>query len=67
MAIHDFDIEMVNVSIVLAQYRIVNRLICNISVSVTKKRYATVTNEMHHSVTPELLAGKRGIDLEKSK
>ena len=58
MSIHDFDGSMVNVSIGLAQYLMVERLIGNIRVYMTKNRYATITNEKHHSVTPELLASK---------
>ena len=44
MAIHDFDIVMVNLSIGLAQYIVVDRLIGNIRVSITKKGYAKFTN-----------------------
>ena len=48
MAIHDFDIVMVNVSIRLAQDIMVDRIIGNIRVSMTKKGYATITNERQH-------------------
>ena len=58
MAIHDFDIAMVNVSIGLYQYIMVYRLIGNIRVYMNKNRYETITNERHHSVTAELLARK---------
>ena len=54
MAIHDFDRAMVNLLIVLDQYLMVDSLIGNIRVSMTKKGYATITNERHHLVTPEL-------------
>ena len=56
MAIHDFYRAMMNFSIWLAQDLIVDRLVGNIRVSMTKKWDATITNEMHHSETPELLA-----------
>ena len=36
----------------------VDSLIVNIIVSMTKRGYAKITNERHHSVTPELLASK---------
>ena len=52
MAIHDFNIAMENVSIGLAQYLMMYMIIWNISVSMTKKGYAPVTNESHHLVTP---------------
>ena len=58
MAIHDFDRAMANVSIRLAKYIVVDRLIGNIKVSMTKKGYTKITNERHHLVTPELLARK---------
>ena len=45
----------------------VNRIIENIRVSMTKKGYATITNERHHSLTPKLLERKWGIGLEKAK
>ena len=55
MAIHDFGIAMVNVSIGLAQDIMMERLIGNIRVSMNKKGYATITNDRHYLVTPELL------------
>ena len=58
MAIHDFDIAMVNVSIGLAQDLMLDRLIGKIRVFRTKKGYATIKNERHHSLTPEMLARK---------
>ena len=58
---------MVNVSIGLAQDIMVDRIIVNITVSMTKKGYATITNERHHLVTLELLARKWGIGLENEK
>ena len=56
MAIHDFDIAMVNVSICSAQYLVVNRIIGGIRFCMTKKEYSKIANESHHSVTPELFA-----------
>ena len=44
MEIHDFDREMVNVSIGLSQDFIVEILIGKIRVYMTKKVYATITN-----------------------
>ena len=67
MSIHDFDRTMVNASIGLAEYLMVDSLIGNIRVSVDKKGYATITNGRHHSVTSELLVKKWGIGLKKSK
>ena len=67
MAIQIFYRLMVNVSIGLSQDLMVDRLIGNIRVSMTKKGYAAITNKKHHSITPELLASKWGIGLEKAK
>ena len=67
MEIHDFDRAMVNTSIILYQYLIVDRLIGHIRVSMNKKVYAKITNERHHLVKPELFARKWGIGLEKAK
>ena len=67
MAIHDFDRAMVNSSIVLTQYNMVDRLIWNIRVSMTKNGYASITNEGHQLVTPELLVRKWGIGLKNEK
>ena len=67
MAIHDFDREMVNASIELDQYLMVDSLIGNKRVSMTKKGYATITNESHHLVTPKPLTKEWGIGLEKEK
>ena len=58
MAIHYFDVAMVNVSIGLAHYLVVDSLIGNIKLSMTKKGYTTITNERYHLVTPEILARK---------
>ena len=58
---------MVPVLIGLAKDIMLDRLISNIKVSMTKKDYATITNKRHHLVTPELLAVKWGKDLEKAK
>ena len=44
MATNDFDRGMVNVSIELAQDLIVDRVIWNIKVSMTKKVYAKIKN-----------------------
>ena len=63
MSIHDLDRAMVNVSIGLYHDLIVDRLIGNIRVSMTKKVYATITNESHHLVTLEMLERKWGIRL----
>ena len=67
MTIYDFDREMLNVSIGLAQDVMVYRLIGDIRVSMNKKGYATITNERHYLVTPELLARKVGNRLRKLK
>ena len=58
---------MVPVLIGLAKDIMLDRLISNIKVSMTKKDYATITNKRHHLVTPELLDRKWGICTEKAK
>ena len=65
IAIHDFNTDMVNISIRLAQDLMVDRLIGNIRVSMTKKGYVKITNERHHLITTELLSRRWGIGLEK--
>ena len=67
MAIYDFDIAMVNVSIVVAQSITVDRKRGNIRFYMTKTLYATIKDEKHHSVTLELLERKWGICLGNSK
>ena len=52
MVIHEFDRVMLNVSFWLAQDLIEDRLIGKIRVSMTKKGYSTIENDIHHSVTP---------------
>ena len=64
MAIHDFDRAM---SIGLSQDLMVDRLIVNIRVSMTKLGYSTITDERHHSVITELFEMNWGIGLEKGK
>ena len=63
MAIYDFDIAMVNFSIRPAHNFMLDKLIHNISVSMTKTIYAKITNERYYLVTPELLARKWGMGL----
>ena len=65
IAIYDFDREMVNLPIGLAQDLIVDRIIGNIRVSRTRKGYATIKNKRHHTVTPEIFERKWGIGLEE--
>ena len=67
MAIHDLDIEIANVSIGLSQDLMVDRLIGNIRIFMTKKCYVRIANESHHLVTPELMARKWVIALEKTE
>ena len=64
ISIHDFNIAMVNVSVGLAHDIIVDRLISNMRVYMTKKGYVIITNERHNSLTPKLFARKWGISLE---
>ena len=63
MDIHDFDRDMVNVSVGLSQDFMVGKLIRNSRVYMTKKGYSTITNERQQLVTLELLARKWGIGL----
>ena len=67
MSIHNFDRAIVNVSIGLAQYLMVDRLTRNIRFSMTKNGYAKMTNEKTHLVTQECFARKWGIGVEKAK
>ena len=67
MSIHDFDRAMVNVSIRLSQDLVMDKLIWNTRVSMTKKEYARITNERHQLVALELLTRNWGIRLVKAK
>ena len=67
MAIHDLDRAMVTFSFGLAHDLMVERLIVNIRISMTKKGYTTIKNKIHHLVPPKLLVKKWIIGLEMAK
>ena len=58
---------MVNVSIVLDQELMVERLIIKVRVMRTKCGFATYTDKRHHGLSAYLFSRKWGIGIEKSE
>ena len=56
-----------DVSTGLVQGLMVKRRIANVNTTCVKDTYATITNDHHHGVKPELIARKWGIGLNKAK
>ena len=67
IAIHEFDRALTDISLGLSQDLIAERIISNVKTRQQRFGFATITNERHHGVDPELLAQKWGIGLEKAK
>ena len=67
VAFHDFDRALAQVSLGMTQDTIDQRLLANVNVKLSRYGYATITNDRHHGVSPQLLAQKWGIGLEKAK
>ena len=65
--VHEFDRAMAEISLGLPENIIRSRLISQIQVEKTRNGYATITNDRHHGVQPDLLARKWGIGLDKAK
>ena len=63
--IHEFDREMANVSIGLAQELMVGRLISKVRVKITRSGLTTYTDKRHHGISVDLLARKWGIGIYK--
>ena len=61
LVIHEFDREMANVSIGLAQDLMVDRLISNIRVKRTRSGFENYTDKQHHGISTYILEIKRGI------
>ena len=58
---------MENVSIGMAQDLMVDRLISKVIVNRTRGVFATYTYKRHHGISADILEGKWGIGIEKSK
>ena len=73
MSFHDFDRAMVDVSLSLTQDLLLDRLMANVKVKMSEVKVSgvncssAITNKRHHEVSPELLAQKWGIGLDKAK
>ena len=65
--IRDFDREMENVSIELAQELMVDILIINVRVKRTRSGFATHTDKQHYRISANLLTRKWGVGLYKAK
>ena len=65
MIIHEFDRAMKNVSIGLAQYLMVDRMISKVRIKRTRSGLANYTDKRHHGTSADLLARKWGIVLGK--
>ena len=63
----EFDITMINVSIVLDQDLMLYRLISNVMIRRKKHGYNTYTYKRHHGISAYLLVRKLFIVLDKSK
>ena len=63
--IHEFDIEMENVSIGIDNEFMLDRLIRNGRDRITKSGYATYTDKRHHGISNDLLTRKCGIGIDK--
>ena len=66
-AIHEYDINLASVSTSLVPDSLIKNIICNVKTRQTRNGFATITNDRHHGVSPELLAQKWGIGIEKAK
>ena len=61
--IHCFDREMVDLSIGLSQYLMMERLIRHVRVRRTRNKYATYTDKLHLGESADILVWKGGIGL----
>ena len=67
LGISEFDMEMENFSIGLSQDFMVDRLISNVRVSITRIGYADNTDKRHHGISFDILERKWWIELDKGK
>ena len=67
VAFHYFDRALAQVTLGITQDTMGQRLLANVKVKLPRRGYATITNDRHHGISPELLAQKWGIGLEKAK
>ena len=58
LGIHEFDIEMENVSIGLAQDLMMDRFISKVRVKRKRSGLETYTDKLHHGIINDLLARK---------
>ena len=65
--IHKFDRAIANVSLGLNQDTLAERIIANINVKRTRDGYSTITKDRHHGISPELIARKWGIGIDKAR
>ena len=67
IALQEFDRILATVSTGLIPELIMENIICKVNTRKTRNGYATITDDRHHGISPELLARKWGIGLEKAK
>ena len=67
IALHEFDRTLASISTGLIPELIAENIICKVKTRKTRTGFATITEDRHHGVSPELLAQKWGIGMEKAK
>ena len=67
IALHDMDRYFATISTSLVSDLLVENIICKVQTRMVRNSYATITEDRHHGVSPELLAQKWGIGMEKAK
>ena len=65
--IHEFDRSMENISVVLAQYLMVDRLISKVRVKITRSRFTAYIDKRHHGISDDILERKWVVVLDKAK
>ena len=67
IALHEFDHTQATVSTGLVPELILESIVCKVRSKKTRTGYPTITDDWHHVISPELLAQKWGIGIEKVK
>ena len=66
ISLHEFDRILATVSTGLVPELIMESIICKVKTKKTRTGYATITDNRHHDMSPELLSQKWGIGIEKA-
>ena len=67
IALHEFDRTLASISTGLIPELMVENIICKVKTRKTRTGFATITDDRHHGISPQLLAQKWGIGMEKAK